>query len=75
MAVTTHAGENDDSDAICDAVFKLNTQRIGHGIHLYQIQNLLKSVINRKIGTEMYPYANYQIKASIQWIEYIQITR
>lgn len=62
MALTIHAGENDDSEAIWDAVFKLNTRRIGHGLHLYQDQNLLKSVINRKIGIEMCPYANYQIK-------------
>ncbi|MBK7522803.1 MAG: hypothetical protein IPI53_01125 [Saprospiraceae bacterium] len=62
MALTIHAGENDDSEAIWDAVFKLNTRRIGHGLHLFQDQNLLKSVINRKIGIEMCPYANYQIK-------------
>ena len=62
MALTIHAGENDDSEAIWDAVFKLNTRRIGHGLRLYQDQNLLKSVINRKIGIEMCPYANFQIK-------------
>ena len=62
MALTIHAGENDDSDAIWDAVFKLNTRRIGHGLHLYQDRNLLRSVINRRIGIEMCPYANYQIK-------------
>lgn len=62
MALTIHAGENDDSEAIWDAVFKLNTRRIGHALHLFQDQNLLKSVINRKIGIEMCPFANYQIK-------------
>ena len=62
MALTIHAGENDESEAIWDAVFKLNTRRIGHGLNLFQDPNLLKSVINRRIGIEMCPYANYQIK-------------
>ncbi|MCZ2101501.1 MAG: hypothetical protein LC107_08200 [Chitinophagales bacterium] len=62
IALTIHAGENDESEAIWDAVFRLNTRRIGHGLHLYQDANLLKSVINRGIGVEMCPYANYQIK-------------
>lgn len=62
IALTVHAGENDESDAIWEAVFKLNTRRIGHGLHLYQDRQLLRSIVNRKIGLEMCPYANYQIK-------------
>ena len=61
IALTIHAGENDDSESIWDAVFRLNTRRIGHGLNLYQDQNLLKSIVNRGIGIEMCPYANYQI--------------
>ena len=62
IALTIHAGENDDSDGIWDAVFKLNTRRIGHALHLFQDKNLIRSIVNREIGIEMCPYANYQIK-------------
>jgi len=62
IALTIHAGENDDAEGIWQAIFQLNTRRIGHGLHLYQSEPLIRSVINRKIGVEMCPYANYQIK-------------
>lgn len=62
LDITIHAGENDDSESIWQAIYKLNTRRIGHGLNLYQDKNLMRSVINRKIGVEMCPYANYQIK-------------
>lgn len=61
IALTIHAGENDDAEGIWQAIFQLNTRRIGHGLHLYQSESLIRSVINRKIGVEMCPYANYQI--------------
>lgn len=61
IALTVHAGENDDSEGIWQAVFKLNTRRIGHGLNLIQSKELMRSVANRKIGVEMCPYANYQI--------------
>ncbi|MEP7266150.1 MAG: hypothetical protein ABI844_00895 [Saprospiraceae bacterium] len=62
IAITVHAGENDEAEGIWQAVFKLNARRIGHGLNLYQNQDLLKSIVNRKIGIEMCPFANYQIK-------------
>ena len=61
IAVTIHAGENDESEGIWQAVFKLNARRLGHALNLFQDQKLLSSVVNRKIGVEMCPYANYQI--------------
>jgi adenosine deaminase len=61
VALTIHAGENDDSEGIWEAVFKLNTRRIGHGLNLWQDNKLLKSIANRNIGIEMCPFANYQI--------------
>ena len=36
LAVTIHAGENDDAEGIWQAVFKLNTRRLGHALHLNQ---------------------------------------
>lgn len=61
IAVTIHAGENDQSEGIWQAVFKLSARRLGHALNLFQDQKLLTSVANRKIGVEMCPYANYQI--------------
>jgi len=61
VAITIHAGENDEAEGIWQAVFKLNTRRIGHGLRLYQSKELQRSVVDRKIGVEMCPYANYQI--------------
>ncbi len=61
LAVTIHAGENDDAEGIWQAVFKLNARRIGHALHLWQSPDLLRAVADRGIGIEMCPYANYQI--------------
>ena len=62
LALTVHAGENDDAESIWSAVFDLNTRRIGHALHLADSPELLQSVSDRGIGVEMCPYANYQIK-------------
>lgn len=62
LALTVHAGENDDAEGIWRAVFDLNARRLGHALSLAQSPELLRSVIDRGIGLEMCPYANYQIK-------------
>ncbi|RMG42037.1 MAG: hypothetical protein D6725_00295, partial [Planctomycetota bacterium] len=62
LAVTVHAGENDDAEAIWRAVFDLNARRIGHGLTLDQSRELLRSVADRGIGVELCPYANFQIR-------------
>lgn len=62
LAVTVHAGENDDAEGIWQAVFKLNARRLGHALHLSQSPDLLRAVAERRIALEMCPYANYQIK-------------
>jgi adenosine deaminase len=61
LAVTVHAGENDDAEAIWSAVFDLNARRIGHGLHLVHSPALLDVVAARGIGIELCPYANLQI--------------
>lgn len=61
LAVTVHAGENDDAEAIWSAVFDLNARRIGHALHLISSPALLDAVSSRGIGIEMCPYANQQI--------------
>ncbi len=62
LAVTVHAGENDDAEGIWQAVFKLNARRIGHGLLLGTYPDLLRAVADRGIGVEMCPYANLQIR-------------
>ena len=62
IALTVHAGENDDAEGIWRAVFDLNARRLGHALHLRDSPELMQSVADRGIGVEMCPYANYQIK-------------
>ncbi len=62
LALTVHAGENDEAEGIWRAVFDLNARRLGHALHLIDSPELLQSVADRGVGVEMCPYANYQIK-------------
>ncbi|MEX2578861.1 MAG: CRISPR-associated ring nuclease [Verrucomicrobiales bacterium] len=62
LALTVHAGENDDAEGIWRAVFDLNARRLGHALHLVDSPELMRSVADRGVGVEMCPYANYQIK-------------
>ncbi|MCX8156286.1 MAG: hypothetical protein N3J91_07565 [Verrucomicrobiae bacterium] len=61
LAITVHAGENDEAEGIWRAVFDLNARRLGHALHLTESPELMRSVAARGIGIEMCPYANYQI--------------
>lgn len=62
LAVTAHAGENDDPEGIWQAVYTLHARRLGHALNLAEAPDLLRTVTERKIGVEMCPYANFQIK-------------
>ncbi len=62
LAVTVHAGENDDVEGIWQAVFKLNARRLGHALRLARSPDLLRAVAERGIAVELCPYANVQIK-------------
>ncbi|QDQ42533.1 adenosine/AMP deaminase-like protein [Methylacidiphilum kamchatkense Kam1] len=62
IAVTAHAGENDDAEGIWQAIFKLHARRLGHALSLNNSQDLLRTVVDRHIAIEMCPYANFQIK-------------
>ncbi len=62
LAVTAHAGENDDAEGIWQAVHALHARRVGHALHLWQAPDLMRTMADRKIAVEMCPYANYQIK-------------
>lgn len=62
LALTVHAGENDDAEGVWRAVFDLNARRLGHALALAQSPALLRSVADRAVAVEMCPYANLQIK-------------
>ncbi len=62
LALTVHAGENDDAEGIWRAVFDLNALRIGHALSLAQSPELTRSMANRRVAVEMCPYANFQIR-------------
>lgn len=62
LALTVHAGENDDAEGIWSAVLDLNARRLGHALALQESPDLLRTVADRGIAVEMCPYANLQIK-------------
>jgi adenosine deaminase len=62
LAVSVHAGENDDAEGIWQAVFRLNARRLGHALHLVDAPDLQRAVADRGIAVELCPCANYQIK-------------
>jgi len=60
--ITIHAGETRDEKSIWQAVYYLNAERIGHGLTLKNNPDLINKFLERKIGIEMCPSSNYQIK-------------
>jgi len=58
---TIHAGENQPVKSIWEAVYHLNSERIGHGLTLKDNINLKKRFRDRNIVLEMCPSSNFQI--------------
>lgn len=61
MHLTIHAGENEPVSNIWEAVYELNTDRIGHGLTLVDNMELLERIKDRKIVIELCPSSNLQI--------------
>lgn len=61
LPITIHAGENQAADKIWEAVYELNSDRIGHGLSLINNEALLKKFVDRNIGIELCPSSNFQI--------------
>lgn len=55
-----HAGEfgNQPYENIKTAIYKLRADRLGHAISISQHEDLLKAVVEKKIGLEMCPLSN-----------------
>lgn len=58
---TIHAGENQPVKSIWEAVYHLNSERIGHGLTLKDNLNLKNRFRDRNIVLEMCPSSNFQI--------------
>lgn len=62
--ITIHAGEEDDYESIWEAIYKVHSQRIGHGLTLRENEELLESVRERHITIELCPISNYLTRNS-----------
>jgi len=61
LLLTIHAGENQPVENIWEAVYELNTDRVGHGLTLVQNPELLQRFRDRNIVIELCPSSNFQI--------------
>jgi adenosine deaminase len=67
--ITIHAGEEDSHEAIWEAVFEVQAQRIGHALSLRDKdgEELLKYVKNRHIAIELCPISNLLTRSADTW--------
>jgi adenosine deaminase len=56
--ITIHAGEEDEHEAIWEAVYLLQSQRLGHALTLRHNINLLDMVRERHVTIELCPLSN-----------------
>ena len=56
--ITIHAGEEDDHEAIWEAIYLVHSQRIGHGLTLRNNRELLLTAKERHIAIELCPISN-----------------
>lgn len=63
LARTVHAGEADGAHSIYDAIHGLKANRIGHGTHLFEDEDLLKFIRDEQIPLEICLSSNLQTKA------------
>lgn len=56
--ITIHAGEEDDHEAIWEAIYLVQSQRIGHALTLRNNLDLIELVRDRHIAIELCPLSN-----------------
>lgn len=54
--------DSDDYLHVEEGLYRAYFATLGHGLSLGEFLDLLRSVADRRIGIEIYPYANLQIK-------------
>ena len=69
MPFTIHSGET-GSLANVKTALELGAKRIGHGIALYQDEELIARYAHHGVGIEMCPTSNLQTKAIDSWNDY-----
>jgi adenosine deaminase len=63
MPRTVHAGEAAGAESIREAIYLLDAQRLGHGVHLEEDPSLCEPVRTRHITLEICPTSNVQTQA------------
>lgn len=58
LNTTAHAGEIDHAQSIWDTIFNLKTDRIGHGLHIYESTDLIKHFKVTQTPIEICPTSN-----------------
>ncbi|MFZ5952058.1 MAG: CRISPR-associated ring nuclease [Candidatus Rifleibacteriota bacterium] len=61
LHITVHAGETQSVESIWKAAYTLNAERIGHGLKLGRMPQLIDHFLDRGIAIEMCPSSNCQI--------------
>jgi adenosine deaminase len=56
--ITIHAGEEAGPQFIWEALYKLQADRIGHGLTIYQAQKLMEKVCDKQTCIELCPLSN-----------------
>lgn len=65
-----HAGENDGSQSVWDAIDLLHADRIGHGVRAMEDPVLVQELVKRRIPLEICPTSNIQLKVYPSYAEH-----
>lgn len=63
LFITLHAGESCGPESVLEALYEGGAHRVGHGTSLIKDQELLKFVIDHRIGVEACPISNWHTGA------------
>ncbi len=59
LMVTVHSGENTPAAAVRDTIMEVSPDRIGHGIHIVDDEEVVDLVVEKGITLEISPWSNY----------------
>lgn len=60
LKTTAHAGEAAGYQSVWDTIFDLKTDRIGHGLHVYESNDLIKHLRATQTPLEVCPTSNFR---------------
>lgn len=70
LPITIHAGEEDDSDSIWEAVYEIHSQRLGHALTLRHDKDLLSIIRERHIAIELCPLSNLLTSGKFNFVTF-----